>query len=49
MLNALTIDLEDWYQGLTSTSQQVDLWPTYEDRVGPVESRLPAFERPCSP
>ncbi|MCP4362241.1 MAG: DUF3473 domain-containing protein [Chloroflexi bacterium] len=33
MINALTIDLEDWYQGLTSTSQQVDRWPNFEDRV----------------
>jgi len=36
--NALTIDLEDWYQGLTSTSQQIDRWPSYEDRV--VDSTL---------
>jgi polysaccharide deacetylase family protein (PEP-CTERM system associated) len=33
MLNALTIDLEDWYQGLTSTAAQVDRWSVYEDRV----------------
>lgn len=33
MINALTIDLEDWYQGLTSTSQQIERWPNYEDRV----------------
>ena len=33
MLNALTVDLEDWYQGLTSTGQRVDRWPVYEDRV----------------
>jgi polysaccharide deacetylase family protein (PEP-CTERM system associated) len=33
MLNALTIDLEDWYQGLTSTSRQVNRWPEFEDRV----------------
>lgn len=33
MLNALSIDLEDWYQGLTSTSQRVADWPTYESRV----------------
>jgi polysaccharide deacetylase family protein (PEP-CTERM system associated) len=31
--NALTVDLEDWYQGLTSTSRQVERWPSYEDRV----------------
>jgi polysaccharide deacetylase family protein (PEP-CTERM system associated) len=33
MVNALTIDLEDWYQGLTSTSRQIDQWPMFEDRV----------------
>ncbi len=33
MINALTIDLEDWYHGLTSTSKQVEKWPTYEDRI----------------
>ena len=33
MLNALTIDLEDWYQGLTSTGRQPERWPDYEDRV----------------
>lgn len=33
MINALTIDLEDWYQGLASTSQQIDLWPKFEDRL----------------
>ncbi len=40
MLNALTIDLEDWYQGLTSTSQQVDRWPDLEDRVEPSTDRI---------
>ncbi len=33
MLNALTVDLEDWYQGLTSTGRRVDQWPILEDRV----------------
>lgn len=33
MLNALTIDLEDWYQGLTSTGVRIDHWNSYEDRV----------------
>jgi polysaccharide deacetylase family protein (PEP-CTERM system associated) len=32
-LNALTVDLEDWYQGLTSTGRQIDRWPSFEDRV----------------
>jgi polysaccharide deacetylase family protein (PEP-CTERM system associated) len=40
MLNALTIDLEDWYQGLTSTSQQVDRWPKFEDRIVESTERL---------
>jgi polysaccharide deacetylase family protein (PEP-CTERM system associated) len=40
MLNALTVDLEDWYQGLTSTSQQVDRWPVFEDRVVASTERL---------
>jgi polysaccharide deacetylase family protein (PEP-CTERM system associated) len=40
MLNALTIDLEDWYQGLTSTSLQVDRWPEFEDRVVEATERL---------
>jgi polysaccharide deacetylase family protein (PEP-CTERM system associated) len=40
MLNALTIDLEDWYQGLTSTSQQVERWPEFEDRVEESTGRL---------
>lgn len=33
MINALTIDLEDWYQGLTSTSPQIDRWPVFESRI----------------
>jgi polysaccharide deacetylase family protein (PEP-CTERM system associated) len=40
MLNALTIDLEDWYQGLTSTGRRVDDWPSYEDRVVESTERL---------
>lgn len=40
MPNALTIDLEDWYQGLTSTGQRVDRWPSYEDRVAESTHRL---------
>jgi polysaccharide deacetylase family protein (PEP-CTERM system associated) len=40
MLNALTVDLEDWYQGLTSTSQQVSRWPEFEDRVVEATERL---------
>ncbi len=43
MRNALTIDLEDWYQGLTSTSQQVRRWPELEDRVVDSTERLLAI------
>lgn len=31
--NAFTVDLEDWFQGLTSTNPLVDNWPNYESRV----------------
>ena len=31
--NAFTIDLEDWFQGLTSTNPQIDRWPEFESRV----------------
>ena len=43
MRNALTNDLEDWYQGLTSTSQQVRRWPEFEDRVVASTGRLLAI------
>ena len=32
-LNAFTVDLEDWFQGLTSTNPLVDQWPAFESRV----------------
>ncbi len=31
--NALTIDFEDWYQGLTSTSQRPQDWAAFERRI----------------
>jgi polysaccharide deacetylase family protein (PEP-CTERM system associated) len=31
--NALSIDLEDWYQGLTSTSRRYEDWNQFEGRV----------------
>ena len=37
MLNALTIDLEDWYQGLHVPMSE---WSRYEDRVVPATERL---------
>ena len=33
MRNAFTVDLEEWFQGLTSTNPRVDLWPALESRV----------------
>jgi polysaccharide deacetylase family protein (PEP-CTERM system associated) len=38
--NAFTVDLEDWFQGLTSTNPQVDRWPTFESRVVPATRLL---------
>jgi polysaccharide deacetylase family protein (PEP-CTERM system associated) len=31
--NVFTVDLEDWYQGLTSTNSREQLWPSLEERV----------------
>lgn len=39
-LNAFTIDLEDWFQGLTSTNPQVNQWPVFESRVVPATLHL---------
>jgi polysaccharide deacetylase family protein (PEP-CTERM system associated) len=38
--NAFTVDLEDWFQGLTSTSQLVERWPLFESRVIPATNAL---------
>ncbi len=40
MLNAFTVDLEDWYHGLTSTNRQPHLWPELESRVVANTERL---------
>lgn len=32
-MNAFTVDLEEWYQGLTSTNPQVQRWPEFESRA----------------
>jgi len=40
VLNAFTVDLEDWFQGLTSTNARVDLWPALESRVIAATHRL---------
>lgn len=39
-LNAFTVDLEDWFQGLTSTNPRVEQWPTFESRVIPATLHL---------
>ncbi len=39
-MNAFTVDLEDWFQGLTSTNRQVDRWPVFENRVVPATQKL---------
>ena len=38
--NAFTVDLEDWFQGLTSTNPQIERWPTFERRVVPATQSL---------
>jgi polysaccharide deacetylase family protein (PEP-CTERM system associated) len=38
--NAFTVDLEDWFQGLTSTNPRIDLWPSLESRVEQATERL---------
>ena len=38
--NAFTVDLEDWFQGLTSTNPQVERWPSFESRVVPATRKL---------
>lgn len=40
ILNAFTVDLEDWYHGLTSTNRQPHLWPELESRVVANTERL---------
>jgi len=39
-VNAFTIDLEDWFQGLTSTNPLVEQWPQMESRVVPATRAL---------
>lgn len=38
--NAFTVDLEEWFQGLTSTNPQVGRWPELESRVVGATGRL---------
>jgi polysaccharide deacetylase family protein (PEP-CTERM system associated) len=39
-LNAFTVDLEEWFQGLTSTNSQVGRWESFESRVVPATQFL---------
>lgn len=39
-VNGLTVDLEDWYQGLTSTNRQFGRWLEFEDRIVPATGRV---------
>jgi polysaccharide deacetylase family protein (PEP-CTERM system associated) len=39
-VNAFTVDLEDWFQGLGITSPPVEQWPTFESRVVPLARNL---------
>lgn len=45
-LNSFTVDLEDWYQGLTSTNPQTDKWYSFESRVVPATKVLLDILRP---
>ena len=38
--NVFTVDLEEWFQGLTSTNRQPALWPSLESRVEPATRQL---------
>jgi len=38
--NAFSVDVEDWFQGLTSTNPRVEQWPGFESRVVPATRRL---------
>lgn len=44
-LNAFSVDLEDWFQGLTSTNTQTDRWPELESRVVAATKTLLALLR----
>jgi polysaccharide deacetylase family protein (PEP-CTERM system associated) len=39
-INAFTVDLEDWFQGLTSTNPQVERWLAFESRIVPATELL---------
>jgi polysaccharide deacetylase family protein (PEP-CTERM system associated) len=39
-INAFSVDLEDWFQGLTSTNPQIEQWAAFESRVVSATRRL---------
>lgn len=41
--NAFTVDLEEWFQGLTSTNPLVDRWHSFESRIVPATEALLAL------
>ena len=45
VVNALSIDLEDWYQGLTSTSRRLEEWSQFQDRI--LKSTPPLLDILC--
>ena len=45
LINAFTVDLEDWFQGLTSTNAQPERWPELESRVARAARNLLALLR----
>lgn len=42
-INAFTVDLEDWFQGLTSTNPLIEQWPSFESRVVQATKQLLAI------
>ena len=42
-VHALTVDLEEWFQGLTSTNRQVARWPQWPRRAAELTERLLAL------
>lgn len=39
-IHALTVDLEEWFQGLTSTNRRVEAWPQWPARAAGLTDRL---------
>lgn len=43
VMNAFTVDCEEWFQGLTSTNPQVDRWHSFESRIEAATENLLAL------